>query len=293
MSDCDPFSNAALAGRPLREESLLDIHGHCAGLEEPQDGSAPRTWPLSSRALLAAMDRIGAAHLVFSHFDALRATTPSALAAAHRDTEALVAASGGRLSAHLVLHPYFPEEVHGMLDRVAGGDAIHVGAKVHGELHDVRAASPRIAPLLGRCEDLGLSVLLHVHPADSSADIGALAARFPRLTFVLAHLWPRPEGVAALFGDHPNLRTDTSLSYGLPGAIEAMVRAAGPDRVLYGSDCSYLSMGAQFSKAACTALPVADKRRLFSVNALAAFPLLERRLAPAAPSRPLPPPQTS
>jgi len=286
MTERDPFPAAALAGRPVETETIIDVHGHCAGLDEPA-GPAPRAWPLSARTLLDAMRKVGAAHLVFSHFAALRATTSGDLEAAHRDTENIVRHAAGRLSAHLVLHPCFSTEVRAQLDRMPP-HVDYVGAKLHGELHDVRANSAQVAPLLARCEELGLTVLLHVHPADTLADIGGLAGRFPRLNFILAHLWPRLDGAAALFRAHPNLFTDTSLSFGLPGAVERMIDAVGGARVVYGSDSSYLSMGGQFAKVACSALPLAVKRQVFSANARTVLPLLARKLPAPIPPAPTP-----
>jgi predicted TIM-barrel fold metal-dependent hydrolase len=276
MIDRDFFRSAALLGRPVEKETVIDVHGHCAGLDEPV-GPLPASWPLSARTLGETLGQIGIAHLVFSHFDALRATTPGDLGAAHRNTAAIVKAEAKRLSAHLVLHPWFPAETRAQLDALSPGET-YVGAKVHGELHDVRAASPRLSPLLARAEELGLSVLLHVHPADTMDDIDRLAGRYQRLNFILAHLWPKPEGAAALFAAHPNLYTDTSLSSGLPGAVERMVATVGEDRVVFGSDAAYLSPGGQFSKVACAALPPAVKHRLFFHNPLSALPLLARKL---------------
>jgi len=282
MTERDPFHAAAMAGRPAESETVIDVHGHCAGLDEPV-GPAPRAWPLSARSLLDALRKVGAAHLVFSHFDALRATTPGDLDAAHRDTENIVQESAGLLSAHLVLHPCFPTQIRAQLDRTSSHE-VYVGAKLHGELHEVRANSPRVALLLARCEELGLTVLLHVHPADTMDDIGGLAGRYPRLKFILAHLWPKLDGAASLFRAHPQLFTDTSLSFGLPGAVERMVETVGTARVVYGSDASYLSMGGQFSKVACSALPLAVKRQVFSANPLDALPLLARKLRAPSPS---------
>jgi predicted TIM-barrel fold metal-dependent hydrolase len=278
MTERDPFHAAALAGAAVEHETIVDVHGHCAGFDEPTE-AAPRAWPLGAQPLLNALQSVGTSHQVFSHFDALRATTPGEFEAAHLDTEDIVRQSAGRLSAHLVLHPSFPAAIWAQLDRMTSHET-YVGAKVHGELHDVRASSPLLAPLLAKCEELGLTVLLHVHPADAMDDIGGLAGRYPRLKFILAHLWPRLDGAGALFRAHPNLFTDTSLSASLPGAVERMVDTVGATRVVYGSDAAYLSMGGQFSKVACSDLPVDVKREIFCANPLAALPLLARKLRP-------------
>lgn len=272
MNAPDPFLAAALTATPVSPATVIDIHAHVDHWSAADETDVPY-WPRSARALLAAADRVGARHLVFSHLDALRATLASDLEAAHADSESIVRRSAGRLSAHLVLHPHFPRETIAWLDRLAPGE-VFVGAKLHGELHDVRLLSKSLAPFFERCEARRLSVLVHLHPADTAADLEAIAARHPRLNFLLAHLRPRPDEAATLFAAHANLYTDTSLSHSLPGAIEDFVAAAGPDRLLYGSDATYLSVGAQFSKVAFARVAPEVKRRIFGLNALQAFPRL-------------------
>lgn len=272
MNAPDPFAAAALAASPIERELVLDIHAHVDAWAAADGDTAPY-WPRSAVALLAAAERVGVRHLTFSHLNALRATLATDLEAAHADSESVVRRSAGRLTAHLVLHPHFPRETAARLDALKPGE-IFVGAKLHGELHDVRLQSRVLTPLLERCEVHRLSVLVHLHPADTVADLAAIARRHPRLNFLCAHLRPRPDEAATLFAAHANIFTDTSLSQSLPGAVEDFVAAAGADRLLYGSDATYLSVGAQFSKVALARLPLEAKRRVFAHNALRAFPLL-------------------
>lgn len=271
MNAPDRFAAAALAGRPPEGELVIDIHAHVDSWSVPTAGVP--FWPRSAQELLAASDRVGVRCSVFSHLDALRSTLATDLEAAHRDTESVVRRSEGRLAAHLVLHPHFSRATLERLERLVPGE-IFVGAKLHGELHDVRLQSKVLSPFFEQCQRLKLSVLVHLHPADGVGELATIAARYPRLNFLIAHLRPLPAEAGPLFAAHRNLFTDTSLSSSRPGAIEEFIAATGPDRLLYGSDATYLSVGAQFSKLALSGLAPEVKRRVFARNALRAFPLL-------------------
>jgi len=50
MPEHDPFQAAALIGGPVEDETLIDVHGHCAGVNEPTD-PRPHGWPISARTL--------------------------------------------------------------------------------------------------------------------------------------------------------------------------------------------------------------------------------------------------
>jgi uncharacterized protein len=67
-------------------------------------------------------------------------------------------------------------------------------------------------------------------------EVAALAARFPRVTIIAAHL--RPGGLRGIWAlrEHTNVHYDTSGGQPLAGVVEAAVRLLGAERVLYGSD---------------------------------------------------------
>lgn len=92
----------------------------------------------------------------------------------------------------------------------------------------------------------GLIVTLHLSKRDAIADpqnvadLGRLTIQYPNVKWILAHCarsysaWPIERAAAELRGI-PNLWYDTS-SVCESDAVEALLRAVGPDRVMYGSD---------------------------------------------------------
>lgn len=70
------------------------------------------------------------------------------------------------------------------------------------------------------------------------ADAAALVAAFPQVTFIAGHagLFDYREAIARL-SPFKNVLVDTS--FHSPGSVRELVRAFGPDRVMYGSDWPY------------------------------------------------------
>jgi predicted TIM-barrel fold metal-dependent hydrolase len=97
--------------------------------------------------------------------------------------------------------------------------------------------TPAFAASLTLATDLGMVVHLH---DDDYRDMDRLCTHFPETTFVLAHLGESPEDVRARIGltaTHPNLYLDIcGNGFERLGVLELAVSAAGPERVLYGSD---------------------------------------------------------
>ena len=97
--------------------------------------------------------------------------------------------------------------------------------------------TPAFAEMLQLASELHMVV--HIHD-DDYRDVGRLCAQFPNTTFVLAHLGESPEDVRARIGLaalHPNLYLDLCGSgFERMGVLELAVKAAGPQRVLFGSD---------------------------------------------------------
>jgi hypothetical protein len=120
----------------------------------------------------------------------------------------------------------------------------------------VNCRDHRLTPLMQTASDLSLPVLHHswyktdkINPAESDpADIAYLAARFPNVTIIMAHL--TAVGIRGVFDiqKHKNVYVDTSGAQPFSGAIEFAVDYLGADRILYGSDAHYRDFTAQLGR---------------------------------------------
>jgi hypothetical protein len=145
------------------------------------------------------------------------------------------------------------------------------------------ASDSRLDPIMRRIQKLRMFLLHHswntramgrisepgCYQSDPD-DIAALAARFPRVSIVAAHL--RPAGLRGIWAvrEHRRVHFDTSGGQPTTGIIEAAVRLLGPRRVLYGSD-AYFPAGRDYSaQMACIAaarIPDSARDQILSLNA--------------------------
>jgi hypothetical protein len=92
------------------------------------------------------------------------------------------------------------------------------------------------AKAMALASDLNMVVQIH----SEGTEMDRICAEFPKVTFVLAHLGDSPDECrerCALAAKHENLYLDIcGHGYQRMGILELVVKEAGPDRVLFGSD---------------------------------------------------------
>ena len=156
-----------------------------------------------------------------------------------RDNQAVDSLVGGdaRFSRLVWVDPgqSSPKEV---ADRLA---AEHVGLKLHPGVDDYPADDPRLDSFVEQAARANTPVAVHSGPGNSDpAKIARLAARFPTVPFVLYHTYlglPRGRRKAIrLARDQENLILETSWCSW--DAVEQLIGALGPERVIFGSDAS-------------------------------------------------------
>ena len=112
-----------------------------------------------------------------------------------------------------------------------------IGVKLHPHWHDYRTEI--LGPVLSRCEELALPVLIHLG-FGRRGDFRTLAAAYPKLTLVAAHAgFPFYDDLWAYRNAHPNLHVDLSSPYIDEPLARAAVQHMGPERCLYGTDAPY------------------------------------------------------
>jgi hypothetical protein len=134
----------------------------------------------------------------------------------------------GRFLPFAFLNPGLGAEAHDELDRWLEQGAR--GVKLHPWCHEYRL--PVALPVLRRCEDAGLPVLVHLG-AGPSSDVEAVLDACPRLKMVVAHAGiPHYERLWRL----QRLNFDVAGPLVSAGMGKRLLEAVGPSRVLYGSD---------------------------------------------------------
>jgi hypothetical protein len=255
-------------GLPLKELDLVDAHGHF--------GPAPADamWPYSLENLLEDQDRCGIRMAVVSHFGAIGATSEEDFGAANAESAAAVRAHRGRLRAYQVFHPRLLDASLAAMKETARPGSPFAGFKLHAELHRYAPDGPAYQQLYAFAHERAAPVLLHIgpNPKEWIATLHQIAGRYPRMPLIVAHLGGGEDlALAILSARRPNLYIDTCVSTSVHRLIERLVRAAGPERILFGTDATYLCPAAQLAKVVSADLSGADKKALLAGNARRIF----------------------
>lgn len=287
----DELKRTTLSGEPIQSCPVYDVHGHIGtsrntlvgelGDQDAHDrfnsiyvdveDQRRNFWPRALPLLLEAMDATGVDRMVFSHLDAIAARTEEAYFRAHREAEEAIWLTEKRMLGYVVYAPHFVSSSEVQLKRIEEKGSGFVGVKVHCEVHDTRIADRRFDRLFQHLQHCPCPVLIHAHPLDDINEIATRAKSVPNSTFIMAHLWPGEQLAGSLTKECPNVFIDMCASRTPIGQLERMVKEIGADRLLYGSDATYLSLGAQLAKVTLSALSESDKQSILYRNASRVF----------------------
>ncbi|MEA3366437.1 MAG: amidohydrolase family protein [Candidatus Hydrogenedentes bacterium] len=220
----------------LREEFLegggcpvIDMHGHMGPFRSIY---LPEADP---KAMVAGMDRAGIEAIVLSPHSALFGDTREGNAEMFETVQAYP----GKIYGYCTVHPGYPDEIQGELDRYLHKAGV-VGVKIHPASHAYPVDGPNYAPLMERL-DAERGLLLS-HTWGNEGTCGALQMRniaenYPNIRLLLGHCcygaWA--EGIA-LAKEFPNVYLELTAAAHVYGLIEWMCREAGSQKVVYGTD---------------------------------------------------------
>lgn len=147
------------------------------------------------------------------------------------------------------------------------------GLAFHATFEGFTVASAAFDAVLAACGDRRGLVLLHSTPdaKASPSTIAAVAARYPRLTFVMGHPVfseaQRADAVRAV-RETPNVHLDVAYQAD-PATTEFFVREVGAHRVLFGSDAPFFAPRDVIASIENAAISDADREAIFAGNARA------------------------
>jgi predicted TIM-barrel fold metal-dependent hydrolase len=239
-------SGESLEGRPplAGPGPLVDVHAHFL---HPRAGR--KDWEAPNRARLRAGERVGiTVHIAsvlgtWGHTSPIYFPSPRDVTLGNDEMLALQARESHRVRSYVTVNPN--DTTHALEEIARCAERGAVGIKLAASR---RADDPLLDPIAAEAERRGFPVLHHIwqhrtrewpnQEISDGADLGRLAARHPRVSFILAHIggggdyrhtFPAVE-------DLPNVYLDISGSGVDRGMLDDAVRAVGPGRLLWGSD---------------------------------------------------------
>ncbi|HJN15929.1 MAG TPA: amidohydrolase family protein [Armatimonadota bacterium] len=137
------------------------------------------------------------------------------------------------------------------------------------------ARSAELDATMHLAQAMGLPVLHHCwykttckYEGESDpTDMAHLAARFPEVRIVVAHLTAAGMRGVQDIRPYPNLAIDTSGSQCFSGIVEYAVSVLGADRILFGSDIPGRGFSAQLGRIYGASIGEADKAKVLYGNA--------------------------
>lgn len=153
-----------------------------------------------------------------------------------------------------------------------------LGVKLY---HQYQLNDPVMYPLIEKCIDMDIPILMHAGHADKNATLSQprvsdatyfveVAKRYPEATFMMAHItgggdW---EWQVRTIVDCPNIITDMSGSVVDRPVIEKAVELLGADRLLFGTD---ISVGPSVGKILGADISEEDKKTILAGTRMQRF----------------------
>ncbi len=151
------------------------------------------------------------------------------------------------------------------------------GLKLHPEYQGFAPDDPRLDAMYEAVREAGLVLLFHAGEdigiptvRGTPAAFARLVARRPGLRLVLAHMggfgmWDEVEDL--LVGSDVHLDTSYTLGHLETDRFVSLVRAHGPERVLFGSDGPWTDMGEELARLRASGLTAGELSAVESENA--------------------------
>ena len=223
---------------------LVDVHAHFY-----HDRTARADWAERNGSRLRAGERIGITVHVASILGSWGFTSPTYfpspadLEYGNTALSEIARRNAGRVRGYVTVNPNYTAHALGEIQRCLNLGMIGI------KLAASRRATDRLLdPICELARELRVPILHHIwqhrrrdwpgQEASDAAELGALAARHPQVTLILAHIggggdW---EHSLAAVRDISNVMVDLSGSGVDGGMLEACVEAVGVDRLLWGCD---------------------------------------------------------
>jgi predicted TIM-barrel fold metal-dependent hydrolase len=246
---------------------IYDMHGHMGawgGIYFPRP---------SPDAMIETMNECGVRMLVFSHHEALMAPdvgNRAAVRAVRRFPE--------RLRAYCVVNPNYPDRAADDLAAYGDHADVFVGLKFLPDYHGLPLTHKHYRRAWEFANERKLLVLTHTWSGsalDGPGVVDEVATCYPQVSLLLGHSfhddWDAAVRAAQRF---PNVYLELTAVFDDRGAIEHLVRGAGSDRLLFGTDLPWFDPHHGVGALLSAAITDEDRHNICHRNA-------ERLLAPS------------
>lgn len=252
-------------GTPLTDELVIDSHCHMGrwfNFNIPMgdaDGMVKRMDRLGIRACVAAHHASVGPDFRYGNDEVLKA----------------MAEFPDRIYGYATVNPNYPDELTAELDRCIRAGM--KGIKIHPDVHQHPIDGEKYRPVWEYAEQHGTPVLSHTSTSGNYNPVKsfeALAERYPNAVVILGHSGFGSEGADQSIeaaSKFPNIYLEITGSVIVYGTLERMVREAGADRVLFGTDLPFIDPRPQLGRVAFAKISDEEKRMILGLNSSRIF----------------------
>ena len=252
----------AVEGMPLKDELIIDSHAHIGLMS---DVHIPYG---KLKGIISHMNHLGIDQLCISAYAGLFADYKlgnDLVARAVRDYPT-------RFIGFAVINPnYSEEEIQAEMRRCT--ERLNMRAfKLHPGCHYYPPDGPKYFPVFEYANAHSYMVLNHTWGINASY-LNKVAAQFRNACFIIGHGSSlaavrgenRPSGYEELLRKRDNVSLSLTTCYRF-GEVERLVKEVGSEKVLFGTDMSYLDGASQLGTVAYARISDEDKRKILGLN---------------------------
>jgi predicted TIM-barrel fold metal-dependent hydrolase len=247
-------------GQPL-DGCVIDAHAHIG----PWFNFSTPAW--DAQALVHAMDRLG---IDVACVSATAGFGPDARAGNDQVATA-IARYPDRLLGYVAVNPNESAQLIRELQRLTQGEGF-IGVKMHPMMHQLPLDGVAYAAAFEAAASQNAPVLMHIWlnlPGGDPENVIPLAERYPTAPLIMGHAGGEVAGIRRsieIAMRFPNVYLDLVGSAMYAGMIEEVVDGIGPNRLLFGTDCTFFDARPQVGRIAFAALPESVKRQVLGHN---------------------------
>jgi hypothetical protein len=168
-----------------------------------------------------------------------------------------------RIFGYVNVNPYFDEEAVREVRKYVK-DYGMIGVKLHTVEGMWRGDDPCLNPIFEEAIKLGVPIKIHAEADDSDT----MADRFPDATIIMCHMGGGGDWLKGIrtARRRNNIILDTASTCMDVGMVEEAIKAAGSERVVYGSDFPLLNPVTQLAKVKMADIDEESKRLILGEN---------------------------
>jgi predicted TIM-barrel fold metal-dependent hydrolase len=259
----DTFVAKGLSGAPIDQCLVIDAHAHlgeCPNFALP-DGS--------SASVVRSMDRLG-----------IRITCASSMPAifgdasrGNRIVEDAMRQFPGRFFGYMVADVGYPERIVPEFEHCLQAGFRGVKVWSYGAKPGLPYDHPNYRPVFEFADAHHLPVLAHTWGAELDQLEPAINA-YPHITWLMAHTASSQKDKYVRFANtYPNVYLELCFSPCPRGLVESLVGAGLVDRLIFGSDCTFMSATQQIGRVLFAQIAPEHKEKILGLNAQRALGL--------------------